>query len=89
MPYSGKDETVSVTVDGIGQAHRGETAEVFFNNSSVSLAKGTISESGSVTLSWQIGVSMGSYPFEVRVGDEVLTKGDITVGPAGSGHYKR
>ena len=82
VPYSGKDETVSVTVDGIGQAHRGETAEVFFNNSSVSLAKGTISESGSVTLSWQIGVSMGSYPFEVRVGDEVLTKGDITVGPA-------
>lgn len=82
VPYSGKDETVSVTVDGIGQAHRGETAEVFFNNSSISLAKGTISESGSVTLSWQIGVSMGSYPFEVRVGNEVLTKGDITVGPA-------
>lgn len=82
VPYSGKDETVSVTVDGIGQTHRGETAEVFFNNSSISLAKGTISESGSVTLSWQIGVSMGSYPFEVRVGNEVLTKGDITVGPA-------
>lgn len=82
VPYSGKDETVSVTVDGIGQAHRGETAEVFFNNSSISLAKGTISESGSVTLSWQIGVSMGSYPFEVRVGNEVLTKGDIIVGPA-------
>lgn len=80
VPYSGKDETVSVTVDGIGQAYRGETADLFFNN--VSLAKGTISESGSVTLSWQIGVSMGSYPFEVRVGDEVLTKGDITVGPA-------
>ena len=82
VPYSGKDETVSVTVDGIGQAHRGETAEVFFNNSSVSLAKGTISESGSVTLSWPIGVSMGSYPFEVRVGDEVIAKGNITVGPA-------
>lgn len=80
VPYSGKDETVSVTVDGIGQAHRGETADLFFNN--VSLAKGTISESGSVTLSWQIGVSMGSYPFEVRVGDEVIAKGNITVGPA-------
>lgn len=82
VPYSGKDETVSVTVDGIGQAHRGETADLFFNTLSTSLASGTISENGSVTLSWQIGVSMGSYPFEVRVGDEVIAKGNITVGPA-------
>ena len=82
VPYSGKDETVSVTVDGIGQAHRGETADLFFNTLSTSLASGTISENGSVTLSWETGVSMGSYPFEVRVGDEVIAKGDITVGPA-------
>ncbi len=82
VPYSGKDETVSVTVDGIGQAHRGETADLFFNTLSTSLASGTISENGSVTLSWETGVSMGSYPFEVRVGDEVIAKGNITVGPA-------
>ena len=82
VPYSGKDETVSVTVDGIGQAYRGETADLFFNTLSTSLASGTISENGSVTLSWETGVSMGSYPFEVRVGDEVIAKGNITVGPA-------
>lgn len=82
IAFTGKDQTVTVTLKGIGQAHRGETAGLYFNGSTTAMTTETISDTGTVTLVLKTAAGYGMHTLEVRVGDTVLATGSITVGPA-------
>ena len=61
--YTGSAQTITVTVDGLGQAYRNETASLFFNGSATAMTSGTVSASGSVSLLVVTNSAAGMYPF--------------------------